>query len=736
MRAYVLLALLGAACSHPLCYVDDRPTDYDEVLTFCPEPQAGACCTDIEEAAVEALFNDAGPLTGDCVDLYTQVVCGICTSFSGHLYERLAPELGVEDGLTMKNDFCSELITACDGQITFPTYDDGEDYCTKHTGGDEDLFWSYPYEEAEIFEAGLNLVFNELDNEADFPAQTISVHQSPDSSVYWLMGQAGEVISVDASDLTTTSTVVDISSGDLYLEYEEGLLDFAFGPLFGVAGYPSYFYLSYTCQLDDGENQRNRLSKFEYFAGDAAATLASEEVLITTAPKNTSIHSAGWVGFQPSAYGDETTANHDLYWAVGDGGPQMDIYNAGQDTTNHLGSIIRISVPSDGTGYVSPSGNLASPALPEICASGFRNPWRCSFDRETDELYCGDVGHTMVEEVDIVECGNNYGWSRFEGSRCQEAVEYRDGPCLDADRSGFTFPIFEYCHDGYSSDDEGEDAFTAGVDICGSSQLIGSAVMGGYVYRGTYFADLLYGAYIFGDNINRRGIFANVYFIKQEEGEWVLGYIISDASVPVIGFAEDNDGELMVISSDYNIYHLPCGDLCGTTCLEQLAVEPTYESLGCYADVGDDRALEIDASDACELGERSMNSAICVSYCATLGATYAGVQYGYQCFCGVDSDYSRHGASTDCDMMCTGYPDELCGGYLAIEVFEIGDVVSVTSSPEETTEEEAYYGTSSATTLPVATSSPDATQAATTIPDVTPVPATAAPSNVTGVTSG
>ena len=42
-------------------------------------------------------------------------------------------------------------------------------------------------------------------------------------------------------------------------------------------------------------------------------------------------------------------------------------------------------------------------ALPEICASGFRNPFRCSFDRADDTLYCGDVGHTNVEEVDIIE---------------------------------------------------------------------------------------------------------------------------------------------------------------------------------------------------------------------------------------------------------------------------------------------------------------------------------------------
>ncbi|CAN0185642.1 unnamed protein product, partial [Hapterophycus canaliculatus] len=107
-----------------------------------------------------------------------------------------------------------------------------------------------------------------------------------------------------------------------------------------------------------------------------------------------------------------------LYWSTGDSGPQTDPDNNGQNTDNLLGSIIRISVPSEGTGYLIPSGNLDSESctgLPEICASGFRNPWRCSFDRVTEELYCGDVGHTDVEEIDIVECGNNYGWSRFEG---------------------------------------------------------------------------------------------------------------------------------------------------------------------------------------------------------------------------------------------------------------------------------------------------------------------------------
>ena len=82
------------------------------------------------------------------------MLCGVCGSYSGHLYERLAADLGTEDGLSMENEFCMEYTAACDEQIDLPVYGNQEfgevDYCTMHTGGgDEDLFWSYPYELSE-----------------------------------------------------------------------------------------------------------------------------------------------------------------------------------------------------------------------------------------------------------------------------------------------------------------------------------------------------------------------------------------------------------------------------------------------------------------------------------------------------------------------------------------------------------------------------------------------------------
>lgn len=39
----------------------------------------------------------------------------------------------------------------------------------------------------------------------------------------------------------------------------------------------------------------------------------------------------------------------------------------------------------------------------EICSIGFRNPYKCSFDRENDDLFCGDVGQDRVETVKEIE---------------------------------------------------------------------------------------------------------------------------------------------------------------------------------------------------------------------------------------------------------------------------------------------------------------------------------------------
>ena len=95
-----------------------------------------------------------------------------------------------------------------------------------------------------------------------------------------------------------------------------------------------------------------------------------------------------------------------------------------------LGSVLRIDVDKKDPGkeYAVPSTNPfvgISNIRPEIWAYGLRNPWRCSIDRgdrQTGEgagrVFCGDVGQSRYEEIDIIEGGQNYGWRAFEGDSC------------------------------------------------------------------------------------------------------------------------------------------------------------------------------------------------------------------------------------------------------------------------------------------------------------------------------
>eukprot|EP00752_Nemacystus_decipiens_P007896 g7055.t1 len=550
-------------------------------------------------------------------------MCIQCHSFSNHLFERLGPEFGLLDGMNLKQDFCEALVSACGNQIDFggPEEYDGLSYCEQHAGLDGDEFWSYPYTDPPILEPGLNLVFPNIAAE-DIPPKLDTVRLTPDASEFWIGGREGQV--------------------------SRGLIDLAFDPKFSDN---NFFYLSHTVNLGTSSvEQHNRLSRFIDIPGDPAATLETELVLLTSGQKNTRAHSSGWLGFKPSAYRSPDDFN-DLYWNSGDGGPQQDTIGASQDTQNLLGSMMRISVPT--------TSERDSSAAPEVCAIGFRNPWRCSFDRLDDTLWCGDVGQSSVETIKIVECGNNYGWSLFEGSYCFPPNQGRvwngvENPqCSeDMDRSAIEFPVYEYCHPSHQSNDP---VYSGGKDYCGDREIVGNAVIGGYVYRGSYFADLLYGAYIFADYENR-----NIYFLEQNDsGMWVSGTIVSDRTARVISMTEDENGEILLVTSEQDIFYLPCGDLCSSTCLEQAEEQPTIE--------------------------------VCASYCATVpNAVYAGVEDGTDCYCGAAGEvYDKNGALGDesCGTLCLSNPGSTCGGLGAIEIYTIGTPVEpspATNTPSPT----------------------------------------------------
>ena len=215
-----------------------------------------------------------------------------------------------------------------------------------------------------------------------------------------------------------------------------------------------------------------------------------------------------------------------LYVSTGDGGFAFppDGRNSGQDLSNLLSTVFRIDVDrpgSDGRAYTIPDDNpfvSLEGARGEIWAYGMRNPWKISVDRETGDLWVGDVGWELWELVYRVERGANYGWSLVEG-RQPVHVERERGP------TPIVPPTVEIPHTD------------------------GASVTGGFVYRGERFPELQ-GKYIFGDWETRRIWGAQVHDDSVEPYEELV-----EPTVRIVGFAERNDGELLLLDHDDGSIH-------------------------------------------------------------------------------------------------------------------------------------------------------------------------------------
>ncbi len=194
------------------------------------------------------------------------------------------------------------------------------------------------------------------------------------------------------------------------------------------------------------------------------------------------------------AFGDDGF----LYVSLGDGGNKNDIglghsepLGNGQDRTNQQGSILRIEVGPELLTYGIPSDNplVGLEGAPEIWAYGFRNPSSITFDRTTGQLFAADAGQSMVEEVDLVEKGQNLGWNIKEGTLCFNEDDELSPleTCPDTDSYGvkLTDPILTYTN-------------AASPKAGDATGPVGTVVVGGAVYRGGGVSDLQDGDYIFG----------------------------------------------------------------------------------------------------------------------------------------------------------------------------------------------------------------------------------------------
>jgi glucose/arabinose dehydrogenase len=198
---------------------------------------------------------------------------------------------------------------------------------------------------------------------------------------------------------------------------EQGLLGLAFDPQYGVTGSAGQgrFFVNY---IDPG-NGDTVVASYRT-AGNVANPASRVEVLRIDQPNGLTNHKAGWIGFKP---GD----SNNLFIATGDGGGSNDPSNFAQNRNVLLGKMLRVNINADD--FADPNINYGVPSdnpfvgqagsRGEIFSYGLRNPWRNSFDSANGDLWIGDVGQNVLEEVNLIRGnaggGQNFGWRLREG---------------------------------------------------------------------------------------------------------------------------------------------------------------------------------------------------------------------------------------------------------------------------------------------------------------------------------
>jgi glucose/arabinose dehydrogenase len=320
----------------------------------------------------------------------------------------------------------------------------------------------------------------------------------PDGSErLFVLEQSGRIRIVQSTTLVD-QPFLDISAKVLSAGSEQGLLGLAFHPDYRTNG---RYFVNYT-RLPDGATVIA-----EYHASSDASRSSDTERVLLTIPQPYRNHKGGMVEFGPDGL---------LYIGMGDGGSGGDPQNRAQNLYDLLGKMLRIDV-DHGDPYAIPDTNpfAKDNGRPEIYASGFRNPWRFSFDRDTADLWAADVGQNDWEEIDVVRLGGNYGWRIMEGMHCFS-------PKAGCHSDGLILPIAEY-----------------------PTRSPRCSIIGGYVYRGKRMPSMK-GIYVYGDFCS-----GEIFGFKDGHASTLL-----TSGLRITSFGQDESGELYVAGHGGTIHRL------------------------------------------------------------------------------------------------------------------------------------------------------------------------------------
>lgn len=297
--------------------------------------------------------------------------------------------------------------------------------------------------------------------------------------------------------------------------HEYGVYSLAFHPQYAVN---RRFYVYYVD--NDGHS---RIARFLADGTGDAADPSTEQLVLSQEQPADAVLYGGMIAFGPDGK---------LYVAFGDGAPGGGPASAAQDSGSFLGKMLRLDVDA-GDPYAVPPDNpyVARPGWrPEIWQLGFRNPWRWSFDRVTGDLYVGDVGENVLEEVDVLEApiegGNNFGWPFMEGEGCFE-------PASGCETAGLVTPLVQYPH---------------GPTAC--------SITGGPVYRGSDFPAMR-GTYVYSDFCG-----GWIRSFRLQGGGAAAAYpelpppLAGGVTDNAVSFGEDADGEIYVVYASGRIYRI------------------------------------------------------------------------------------------------------------------------------------------------------------------------------------
>lgn len=178
-----------------------------------------------------------------------------------------------------------------------------------------------------------------------------------------------------------------------------------------MMGFPTGIFFIYFNNLSGDIEVR----RYQTTSGNTnTADLSTSTAIITIPHPSNSNHNGGKLNFGPDGY---------LYFATGDGGGGNDVPNNAQTGSSFTGKMLRLNIDTTTVLY----GNYGIPTVPagnpyiedaaiddRIWALGLRNPYRWSFDRQTGDMWIGDVGQGAQEEINYRPAAStgkvNYGW--------------------------------------------------------------------------------------------------------------------------------------------------------------------------------------------------------------------------------------------------------------------------------------------------------------------------------------